>query len=54
MPGANDPAQCMIPQQPIPLSIFNSAAKFGSMLNTVTNPYRFLLNGVDFVGTSGL
>uniref|UniRef100_A0A914KVY8 DNA polymerase delta small subunit n=1 Tax=Meloidogyne incognita TaxID=6306 RepID=A0A914KVY8_MELIC len=54
MPGANDPTQCLIPQQPIPRYVFTGAdEKKYSNFQTVTNPYRFSLGGLQFVGTSG-
>uniref|UniRef100_A0A1I8BG14 DNA polymerase II subunit 2 n=1 Tax=Meloidogyne hapla TaxID=6305 RepID=A0A1I8BG14_MELHA len=55
MPGANDPTQCLIPQQPIPKDVFVGIddKKFNSTLQAVTNPYRFSLGGLQFVGTSG-
>ena len=53
MPGPNDPAQCMIPQQPIPSCVFEAGDRFRPMLNTMTNPYRFSLAGLQLLGTSG-
>ncbi|KAL7070372.1 hypothetical protein ACQ4LE_010277 [Meloidogyne hapla] len=55
MPGANDPTQCLIPQQPIPKDVFVGIddKKFNSTLQAMTNPYRFSLGGLQLVGTSG-
>jgi len=53
MPGANDPVQCAIPQQPVPWVVFEAAEKFRPMLNAVTNPYAFSFGGFQFLGTSG-
>lgn len=53
MPGLNDPSSILIPQQPIPRMILSWSKRFGTMLNCVTNPYKFSLNEINFLGTSG-
>uniref|UniRef100_A0A915E7U1 DNA polymerase delta subunit 2 n=1 Tax=Ditylenchus dipsaci TaxID=166011 RepID=A0A915E7U1_9BILA len=53
MPGLNDPTSMLVPQQPIPRAVFPQARRFGKLLNTVTNPYKFSLGGMHFLGTAG-
>lgn len=50
MPGEFDPSNMMLPQQPLHYAMF---AKSHSKLHSVTNPYRFEMNDVCFLGTSG-
>lgn len=52
MPGANDPTNYVLPQQPLHRCMFPSSGKL-STLNMVTNPYRCMVEGLLFVGTSG-
>lgn len=53
MSGSNDPTSLFLPQQPIPRLLFPWSRRYGKLLNTVTNPYKFSLNGLTFLGTSG-
>jgi len=52
MPGENDPANQIMPQQPLHCCLFPKAGKFKT-LKTVSNPYMFEVNGVTIIGTSG-
>ena len=55
MPGEFDPSNRMVPQQPLHHSMLaksiSSEHKYN--LHTVTNPYRFSLGQLCFLGTSG-
>ncbi|VDM40674.1 unnamed protein product [Toxocara canis] len=53
MPGLGDPATHLMPQQPIHRAVFPNASYHGKMLNLVTNPYHFSLQGLHIMGTSG-
>lgn len=54
MPGEFDPSNLMLPQQPLNNSMFTESKKnFNKSFFTATNPYRFNLNNVEFLGTSG-
>lgn len=52
MPGKGDPTSDLWPQQSIPKMIFQKAAK-NHNFKTVTNPYKFKLADIQFIGTSG-
>ncbi|KAG1673299.1 hypothetical protein FOA52_002579 [Chlamydomonas sp. UWO 241] len=52
MPGAEDPTNVALPQQPLHRCLFPGAAGYGSH-NRVTNPHEFDVDGVGFLGTSG-
>ncbi|GAX80094.1 hypothetical protein CEUSTIGMA_g7532.t1 [Chlamydomonas eustigma] len=52
MPGAEDPTNIALPQQPLHRCLFPAAAGYGSF-NRVTNPHHFEVDGVSFLGTSG-
>lgn len=53
MPGKGDPTNDLWPQQPIPRVIFQKSIKNQGNFRTVTNPYKFKLADIQFVGTSG-
>ncbi|KAK6102666.1 pold2-prov protein, putative [Brugia malayi] len=53
MPGLGDPSTYLMPQQPIHRAVFVMGSKYGRMLNLVTNPYEFSVEGVHILGTSG-
>ncbi|KAK9768073.1 DNA polymerase delta small subunit Cdc1 [Basidiobolus ranarum] len=52
MPGAHDPANAILPQQPMHFAFFERAQRFFTF-NSVTNPHCFKLDGVTFLGNSG-
>lgn len=52
MPGAGDPANYTLPQQPLHRCLFPGAAAYSS-LHRATNPHDFEVDGVTFLGTSG-
>lgn len=52
MPGAGDPANYTLPQQPLHACLFPGAAGYSS-LHRATNPHDFSVDGVAFLGTSG-
>lgn len=52
MPGATDPANIAIPQQPFHPCLFPHSARFSSF-ERVTNPYRFQLDEATIMGHSG-
>ena len=52
MPGAGDPANYTLPQQPLHRCMFPGAAAY-STLHRATNPHEFELGGLTFLGTSG-
>ena len=52
MPGANDPSNVAVPQQPLHHCMFPRAASKATLMG-VTNPYRFSVDGVELLGTSG-
>ena len=52
MPGPDDLSNHSLPQQPLHRCLFPGAAPYESF-HRVTNPYRFSVDGVQFLGTSG-
>lgn len=52
MPGAADPANYSLPQQPFNRCLFPGAAGFPTFTRS-TNPHAFSLDGVQFLSTSG-
>ncbi|KAE8619026.1 hypothetical protein XENTR_v10009572 [Xenopus tropicalis] len=52
MPGAFDPTNYILPQQPLHRCMFPQSAVY-STLQLVTNPYEAEIDGVRFLGTSG-
>lgn len=52
LPGATDPANIAIPQQPFHPCLFPHSARFSSF-ERVTNPYRFQLDEATVMGHSG-
>jgi DNA polymerase delta subunit 2 len=53
MPGAGDPANFALPQQPLHRCLLPGAAAFPHVVRA-TNPHAFSLAGVKFLGTSGM
>ena len=49
MPGANDPANYQLPQQPLHLCMFPRARATGR-LSSLTNPYHTVIGGTVYVG----
>lgn len=52
MPGADDPANVSLPQQPLHRCLFPGAAAYGSF-RRVTNPHECEIDGVRLLGVSG-
>ncbi|KAI0220272.1 DNA polymerase delta subunit 2 [Lamellibrachia satsuma] len=52
MPGAHDPANFTLPQQPLHRCMFPLALRYPTM-HCVTNPYECSLDGIRLLGTSG-
>ncbi|XP_073478293.1 DNA polymerase delta subunit 2 [Aquarana catesbeiana] len=52
MPGAYDPTNYVLPQQPLHRCMFPQASPY-STLQLVTNPYEADIDGVRFLGSSG-
>jgi len=52
MPGPNDPATAMMPQQPLHKCMFPQASRYPTM-QSVTNPYTCHLGGRRLLATSG-
>lgn len=52
MPGEFDPANCMLPQQPMHHLMFPNSAPCGTF-KCVTNPYEFYIEDRLILGTSG-
>lgn len=59
MPGATDPSDNSLPQQPLNKSLFKESLRSyfdpinDEILNLVTNPYNFNINGWEILATSG-
>ena len=53
MPGESDPTTGFFPQEALNKSFFQNSSVLTNLLS-VTNPYRFTLNNVSILGTSGL
>lgn len=54
MPGEFDPSNMMLPQQPLNNAMFTQAKKnFNKTFFATTNPYRFQLDNIEFLGSSG-
>jgi len=52
MPGPKDPANVSLPQQPFHRCLFPRTTQYANFERT-TNPHKFSLDGLDFLGTSG-
>ncbi|EGR34233.1 DNA-directed polymerase delta regulatory subunit, putative [Ichthyophthirius multifiliis] len=52
MPGEKDPTPMFLPQQPINKCYFMQSIN-NKNLQCVTNPYKFEIDGIQFLGTSG-
>ncbi len=52
MPGENDPTTSFFPQEPLNKSFFENSSALTNLLS-VTNPYRFTLDNVSILGSSG-
>jgi len=52
MPGAADPSNTALPQQPLHACLLRGASAYESLCR-VTNPHAFEVDGVRFLGTSG-
>uniref|UniRef100_A0A0D9VP17 DNA polymerase delta small subunit n=1 Tax=Leersia perrieri TaxID=77586 RepID=A0A0D9VP17_9ORYZ len=52
MPGPNDPANFLLPQQPLHRCLFSGASTYNTF-SSCSNPHQFELDSVRFIGTSG-
>lgn len=52
MPGANDPANFALPQQPLHRCLFRGSSAYNTF-RSCTNPHSFDLGNIRFLGTSG-
>lgn len=52
MPGASDPTNFILPQQPLHPCLFPKATRYETF-HCVTNPYNFSLDGIEVLGSSG-
>ncbi|CEM35714.1 unnamed protein product [Vitrella brassicaformis CCMP3155] len=53
MPGATDPCNATLPQQPIHAALFPHSRRQADTFQSVTNPYDCRVGGVRIIGTSG-
>ena len=53
MPGDTDPSNLSLPQQPLHNCLFPRSSGYKDSFHTVTNPYRFQAENVNFLGHSG-
>eukprot|EP00897_Mesotaenium_endlicherianum_P008108 jgi/Mesen1/7325/ME000376S06492 len=52
MPGADDPANFSLPQQPLHACLLPKSREYNTLVRA-TNPHEFEVGGVSFLGTSG-
>lgn len=52
MPGADDPANHLQPQQPFNVTLFPYSSRYNTF-HAVPNPYQFSIGSCEFFGTSG-
>jgi DNA polymerase delta subunit 2 len=53
MPGVGDPSNHALPQQHFNRCLFPGSASFPTFVR-VTNPHAFTVDGVNFLGSSGM
>lgn len=54
VPGPGDPCPQLWPQQPIHRALLPLASNSGQALGLRSNPYSFVLGGIEFLTTSGM